>query len=129
MVLAALSTWGKAQSVNVPFLCIEKTNGEVTKVPITETSPDMWYSSSQKNAAGKHIRYLTVLNGGERMNIPCREIKRLTAKIEKVENGLGDANVDGNIDRNDVNSIIYHLLGWSSSRFLSDAADVHQYRH
>ena len=126
MVLAALSTWGKAQSVNVPFLCIEKTNGEVTKVPITETSPDMWYSSSQKNAAGKHIRYLTVLNGGERMNIPCREIKRLTAKIEKVENGLGDANVDGNIDRNDVNTIIYHLLGWWTSRFLGETADVNR---
>lgn len=126
LFLTALSTWGKAQSVNVPFLCIEKTNGEVTKVPITETSPEMWYSSSNKNAAGKHIRYLTVLNGGERMNIPCREIKRLTAKIEKVENGLGDANVDGNIDRNDVNSIIYHLLGYSSSPFLSATADVNR---
>ena len=124
LLMAAMSTWAKAQSIDVPFLCVEKTNGEVTEIPITDTKPDMWYSTSKKNAAGKYVRYLTVNNGSGSMYIPCREIKRLTATMKKVENGLGDVNVDGNIDRDDVRSIIDHLLGDKWSPFYSEAADV-----
>ena len=126
LLMAAMSTWAKAQSIDVPFLCIEKTNGEVTEIPITDTKPDMWYSISNNNAAGKHIRYLTVNNGSGTMDIPCREIKRLTATMKKVDNGLGDANVDGRIDREDVRSIIYHLLGDKWRSFYSEAADVNR---
>ena len=124
LLMAAMSTWAKAQSIDVPFLCVEKTNGEVTEIPITDTKPDMWYSTSKKNAAGKYVRYLTVNNGSGSMYIPCREIKRLTATMKKVENGLGDVNVDGNIDRDDVRSIIDHLLGDKWSPFYSEAADA-----
>ncbi len=124
LLMATMPAWAKAQSVKVPFLCIEKTNGEVTEIPITDTKPEMWYSTSKNNAAGKHIRYLTVNNGSGTMDIPCREIKRLTATMKKVDNGLGDANVDGRIDREDVRSIIDHLLGDKWSPFYSEAADV-----
>ena len=35
----------KADTVKVPFMCIEKTNGEIVKIPITDNAPSVWYSS------------------------------------------------------------------------------------
>ena len=129
MVLAVMPTWAKAQSIDVPYLCIEKTNGDVTKVPITETSPKFGHSK-QKNSAGKDIRCLMVQYGDNTLYIPCREIKQLTTKFETVANGLGDANADGVIDVADVRVVVSNLLGsadkYNPDPFYRKAADVNK---
>lgn len=129
MVLAVVPAWGLAQSVEMPFLCIEMTNGEVVKVPITETTPRFGHST-RKNSKGEDIRCLMVIYGNNQLNIPCRQIKRLTTKFENVADGLGDANADGKIDVADARVVVSHLLGnvdkYYPDPFYSVAADVNR---
>lgn len=129
MVLACLPVWGLAQAIDMPFLCIEKTNGEVVKVPITETTPRFGHSK-RKNSKGENIRCLMVVYGEKYLYVPCREIKQLTTKFETVANGLGDANADGIIDVADARVVVSHLLGnvdkYYPDPFYSVAADVNR---
>ena len=96
----------KAQMVEKPFLCIEKTNGEVIKVLITETKPELWYSYSNEN--GEQGRFLCVIYSEdyERIYVSCDDIKRLTTKFELVDtSALGIKSDD------DSTSDVYSLSG------------------
>ena len=71
-----------AQAEKKPYLCIEKTDGNVIKVPITETSPDLWYSN-ETDSQGQMVRCLLVVTEDEEsMIIPCIEVKQLTTTFE-----------------------------------------------
>lgn len=96
----------KAQMVEKPFLCIEKTNGEVIKVLITETKPDLWHII-EENTEGKQENYmLVVAEDQEDMKILCNDIKRLTTKFELV-----DTSVLGIKSDDDSTSDVYSMNG------------------
>lgn len=129
LFLAVMPAWGFAQTFKVPYLCIEQYDGEVIKVPITDSSPIFGHSSIQ-NAEGKEVRCLYVQYRGTTLRIPCRAIKQLTTKFETVDNELGDANLDGMVSRADVIAIANHIIGenpiYSGTPFYSTLADVNR---
>ena len=106
MLLAVIPMCIKAQMVEKPFLCIEKTNGEVIKVLITETKPDLWHII-EENTEGKQDNYmLVVAEDQEDMKILCNDIKRLTTKFELV-----DTSVLGIKSDDDSTSDVYSMSG------------------
>lgn len=121
MLLAAVSTWGKAQTVNVPFLCIEKTNGEEVKVPITETSPKL-YCSFSTNSEGQNYRIFMARSTNKTVVVPCLDIKQLTTRKFEVEKG--DVNANGKIEISDARSVVNHLLDLKTDPFLTETADI-----
>ena len=84
LLLCSLPLGVKADKVNTPFMYIEKTNGEVIKIPITDDSPTIWYSNKE-DSKGKAISYATIVTSTETHNIPCSEIVRFYAAFEQVE--------------------------------------------
>lgn len=106
LLMAFLPECGMAQTVEKPFLCIEKTNGEVFKVPITATSPSIRYEKSE-NEDGQMVRWLWIgwLPNGL-ISIPCSEIKRMTTTFESV-----DAVKAVKMDGNDSPSEVYNVSG------------------
>lgn len=84
LLMVLLPECGMAQMVEKPFLCIEKTNGEVVKLPITETSPYLWYVRSA-NDDGQMVRWLWAYSFGEFVSIPCIEVKKMTTIFESVD--------------------------------------------
>ena len=87
LLLAILPLCSMAQAEKKPYLCIEKTDGNVIKVPITETSPDLWYSN-ETDSQGQMVRCLLVVTEDEEdMIIPCIEVKQLTTTFEE-ESGV-----------------------------------------
>lgn len=106
LLLVVMPMCIKAQMVEKPFLCIEKTNGEVIKVLITETKPDLWYIN-EENTEGKQESYmLVVAEDQEDMKILCNDIKRLTTKFELV-----DTSVLGIKSDDDSTSDVYSMSG------------------
>jgi hypothetical protein len=93
--MAFLPECGMAQMVEKPFLCIEKTNGEVVKLPITETSPYLWYERSA-NDDGQMVRWLWAYSFGEFVSIPCVEVKKMTTMFESVDAVEGVKRDEGN---------------------------------
>ena len=87
LLLAILPLCSMAQAEKKPYLCIEKTDGNVIKVPITETAPVLYYANST-DSHGQKVRCLLLVNEGYVYTyIPCREIKQLTTTFEE-ESGV-----------------------------------------
>lgn len=105
LLMVLLPECGMAQMVEKPFLCIEKTNGEVVKLPITETSPYLWYERSA-NDDGQMVRWLWAYSFGEFVSIPCIEVKKMTTIFESV-----DAVEGVKKDGGDSPSGVYNMSG------------------
>lgn len=84
LLLCCLPLGVKADKVNMPFMYIEKTNGEIIKIPITDNSPTIWYLN-EEDSKGKAISYANIVTETETINIPCSEIVRFYTAFEQVE--------------------------------------------
>lgn len=97
LLCAVLPSSLRAEEVNAPFLCIEKTNGEVVKVPITDEYPTIRYTFTIQDSETKQqvVHYLRILLAeDEDIWIPRDEIKCLYSSFEDVdamENMYADA--------------------------------------
>lgn len=81
MLLAMLPLGALAQTGEKPFVCIEKTNGDVVKVLITETSPNLLYDIVDRE--GKKVSNLRVMTAdGKEIVIPCAEVKTISTQFE-----------------------------------------------
>lgn len=88
LLLAAFPLRGAAQKVNLPFVCIEKTNGEVEKVLITDSSPNMCYGTYFDEELDKPVTCL-IIKVNDDFNcdiyIPFKDIKRMYSRFEEVD--------------------------------------------
>ena len=86
LLLAALPARGAAQKVNLPFLCVEKTNGEVVKVQITDSSPTLLYGTGYDEATDKTALCLLIReNEGPDIPILFKDVKRMYSRFEEVD--------------------------------------------
>lgn len=92
--LALLALWAllpaglSAQTVSVPLLCVEKTNGEVVKVQITDSSPNMWYGTYYDEELGRPIPALLIRENGDDstdISIILKDIKRVYSRFEEYD--------------------------------------------
>lgn len=84
LLLCCLPLGVMADNRNMPFMYIEKTNGEVIKIPITDNSPTVWYTSKE-DSNGKEISYARIVTETETIDIPCSEIVRFYTAFELVD--------------------------------------------
>ncbi|MBQ9284813.1 MAG: hypothetical protein IJ209_00800 [Bacteroidaceae bacterium] len=86
LLCTVMPTALRAQTVNVPFLCIEKTNGEVVKVQITDSSPDMFHGTYYDEEAGKVVPCLMIGKPqGPYITIALKDIKRAYSRFEEYD--------------------------------------------
>ena len=109
VLLAVMPMCIKAKMVEKPFLCIEKTNGEVVKVPITDEYPTIRYTFTIQDSGTERqfVHYLQILLAdNEDIWIPRDEIKCLSTKFELV-----DTSVLGIKSDDDSTSDVYSMSG------------------
>jgi hypothetical protein len=106
LILLALPLGGQAQVEKKAYLCIEKRDGEIVKLPITENSPEVHYIMGLPDANGHRDRGLEIRYIDRSVSLLCDEVKRLTTTIE-VTNALEPLNMD----EGDATSGIYTLSG------------------
>ncbi len=86
LLCGALPMRASAQTVNVPLLCVEKTNGEVVKVEITDSSPNMLYGARYNEDEGKVVLYLIIRrNDVADITVDLKDIKRAYSSFEEVD--------------------------------------------
>ena len=88
LLLVAFPARGAAQKVNLPFVCIEKTNGEVEKVLITDSSPNLCYGTYFDEELDKPVPCLIIKGNKDDdvdITIPFKDIKRMYSRFEEVD--------------------------------------------
>lgn len=88
LALCLLPAGLRAQTVSVPLLCVEKTNGEVVKVQITDSSPNMWYGTYYDEELGRPIPALLIRGNGDDpadLSILLKDIKRVYSRFEEYD--------------------------------------------
>ena len=88
LALCLLPAGLSAQTVSVPFLCVEKTDGEVVKVQITDSSPNMWYGTYYDEELGRPIPALLIRGNGDDptdLSILLKDIKRVYSRFEEYD--------------------------------------------
>ena len=85
-MLAWLPVAVSAQQTKKPFLCIEKVDGSVEKVPITDNYPTLYTSSDVDDSTGEMFCLLMIVIGPntwvDNIKIPYSKVKRLYTKFE-----------------------------------------------
>ena len=106
LILLALPLGGHAQVEKKAYLCIEKRDGEIVKLPITENTPEVHYIMGLPDANGHRDRCLEIRYTDSSVSLLCDEVKRLTTTIE-----VTDVVEPLNKDKGDATSGIYSLSG------------------
>ena len=91
------------------ILSIHTKSGVVKSIPFAK-SPELYFDKTD---------VIKVVTAGSIEEIPYAEINKIT-----IISGKGDVNCDNFIDKNDVNAIVNHLLGYTPDNFNEGAADV-----
>jgi hypothetical protein len=81
MLLLLPPICSKAQVEKKTYLCVEKTNGEIIRFLITESSPSVIYYEGLPDDNGFRERLLSINSKNDSKVFPCAEVKRLTSEV------------------------------------------------